>query len=90
VAPISDDIGLRERRAAFAALQSFAPQSKASKRTSLAITAAQREIVRAAARSKEEAVRERYSEFFNYLHILIFSVALPSNVFLKVVERKII
>ncbi|KAL4538853.1 hypothetical protein Ndes2526B_g02871 [Nannochloris sp. 'desiccata'] len=55
----TNDVGLRERRAAFAALQSTAPQSKASKRTSLAITAAQREIVRAAARAKEEANRER-------------------------------
>ena len=52
----TNDVGLRERRAAFAALQ-----SKPSKRTSFAITAAQREIARSAARAKEEANRERYS-----------------------------
>jgi len=64
----TNDAGLRERRAAFAALQSTALQSKASKRTSLAITAAQREIVRSAARAKEEANRERYSGL-NFLQL---------------------
>jgi hypothetical protein len=59
---LAGDASLKERRAAFAAVQSFVPQSKAFKRTSLAITAAQREIVRAAARVKEEAIRERYKE----------------------------
>jgi hypothetical protein len=64
-APTSD-VGLRERRAAFAALQSSALQSKASERTSLAITAAQRELLRATARAKEEANRERYSDLRIY------------------------
>lgn len=57
--PSNYGVNLRERRPAFASMQSLGPQDNASKRTSLA---AQRDLVRAAARAKENANRERYTE----------------------------
>ena len=62
--PNTKDAGLRERRAAFAALQSAVPRQAAKRpgvsQTSLAIKAAQREMERAATRSRAEAKREQY------------------------------
>lgn len=56
----SNDPDLKARRAAFAALQSAAPQQRAAKpSTALAMAAAQRQLEREAARHKAEAERER-------------------------------